>query len=172
MNVIKSNFTPSEATKNLTLAELMIGFFHFYTSFYDPDIHVISASHPTCSLVPLTSYVEELTRSYGDIDFLAKTFVNDVATRKWAYVIVDPFDRTYNPARLVVSLTHQEEFVYEAMLSTLDFLVEEGELQLEMTDEDFYQRRRQEKKKQQKIKRRKRTKAKQTYMGGGLKAIR
>ena len=61
-----------------------------------------------------------------------------MATRKWAFVIVDPFDRTYNPARLVLSLTHQEEFVYEAMLSTLDFLVEEGELQLEMTDEDFY----------------------------------
>lgn len=51
--------------KSLTLAELMIGFFHFYTSFYDPDIHVISASHPIYSLVPLTTHVEELTQSFG-----------------------------------------------------------------------------------------------------------
>jgi hypothetical protein len=61
-----------------------------------------------------------------------------VATRKWAYVIVDPFDKTYNPARLVLSLSHQEEFVHEAMLATLDCLVEDGEFLLEMTEEDFY----------------------------------
>lgn len=146
MNVIKSNFTPSEASKSLTLSELMIGFFHFYTSFYDPDSDVISASHLGNSLVPLTSYVEELQHSFGSISFLQKTFITDVKTYKWAYVIVDPFDRTYNPARLILSHSQQEGFVYEAMLSTLDYLVEDGEFLLEMTDEVF-SKRRQEKKK-------------------------
>lgn len=124
----------------------MIGFFHFYTSFYDPDNHVITASHPTLSLLPISNYLEELQQIFGKVVFLKDTFIKDVRERKWAYLVVDPFDKTYNPAKLVLSHSYQEEFVFEAMASTLDCLVEEGQLLLEMTDEDFSQRRQEKKK--------------------------
>ena len=78
MNVIKENFVPHEATKSLTLGELLIGFFHFYNSFYDPDNHVISASHPTNSLISISSYLAELEKTLGSIDFIRDTFISEV----------------------------------------------------------------------------------------------
>ncbi len=35
-----------ESTDNLSLAELFIGFFDFYTNYYDPKVHVVSSCFP------------------------------------------------------------------------------------------------------------------------------
>jgi hypothetical protein len=69
---------------------------------------VISCSHPTASLIPLDVYVKELEDLYG-LGYLKDTFVADVRDRKWAFMIVDPFDRSYNPGKLIQANTPNAE---------------------------------------------------------------
>jgi len=145
------------------LAELLIGFFHFYTTYFDPDTHVISASHVGTSLYPYHSYLKELEHSYHSYAFLRETFIEDVRSKKWAFLLVDPFDRTYNPAKLIQSHTTLEDRVYSAMCGTLDCLCDEGELLLDMEVLDENKSRKDmEKRKAKNNKRRKRNKAKAT----------
>jgi hypothetical protein len=149
------------------MAELLIGFFHFYTNYYDPDSHVITSSHAQ-SFYHYSSYVLELEQQYKDCAFIRQTFVEDVRSKKWSYFLVDPFDRTYNPAKLIQSHSNLEDRVYSAMSGTLECLCDEGELLLEMEIlEEMRSRRDQEKRKNKSNKRRKRYNAKQPTNAGG-----
>lgn len=47
----KSHLIKSKELSELSIAELLIGFFHFYTNVFDPDVHVISTSHKEGSLI-------------------------------------------------------------------------------------------------------------------------
>lgn len=135
LSLVNKLFTPSQAANSLTLGELLIGFFYFYTTYYDPDYHVITSSHPTVSLLPLSQYLEELKKEFGKINFLKDTFIKDVSNRKWSFMLVDPFDKTYNPAKLVPSHSSLEDRVFRAMEESLDYLIQHGELMLEMEDD-------------------------------------
>lgn len=76
-------------------------------------------------------------------------------------MLVDPFDRTYNPAKLIQTHSNLEDRVYSAMSGTLDCLCDEGELLLEMELlEELNSRRRMDKKKAKNEKRRNRNRAK------------
>jgi hypothetical protein len=52
--------------------------------------------------------VKELEDLYG-LGYLKDTFVADVRDRKWAFMIVDPFDRSYNPGKLIQANTPYAE---------------------------------------------------------------
>ena len=98
---------------------------------------MISCSHPTASLVPLSVYVKELEDLYGP-GYLSDTFVADVRQCKWAFMIVDPFDRSYNPGKLIQANTPLAERTREIMEATLECLEREGRLLLQMPDEEEY----------------------------------
>ena len=57
--------------------------------------------------------------------------MQDVKAHKWTFLIADPFDRTYNPAKQVLSHERLEEQYYDAMLETLEGLTEAGEIWME-----------------------------------------
>ena len=48
---INEKFNSREDMKMLTLGELLIGFFTFDLSIFDPDLHVISVSHSEGPLI-------------------------------------------------------------------------------------------------------------------------
>lgn len=57
---------PAVHTKDLsvpTLAPLLLGFFHFYLSIFDPERHAISISHET-SLIDKAEYRKELMEKF------------------------------------------------------------------------------------------------------------
>ena len=98
---------------------------------------MISCSHPTSSLIPLSDYVKDLEDLYGP-GYLTDTFVADVRHSKWAFMIVDPFDRSYNPGKLIQAGTPLAERTREIMESTLEGMEREGRLRLQMDDEEEY----------------------------------
>jgi hypothetical protein len=109
----------------------LIGFFYFYTEFYDPSSHVISTAHRDATFLPHSTYLSELHTRYRSIPFILDGFLRDVAERKWSFLLVDPFDRTYNPAKLVVAGSPLEDQIFGALCDTLDALVEEAYLILD-----------------------------------------
>jgi hypothetical protein len=60
-----------------------------------------------------------LEERFVGYDYLNDTFISDVRDRKWAFMIVDPFDKSYNPAKLIHANTLYADMVKEAMEKTL-----------------------------------------------------
>ena len=86
-------------TKNEeTIAELLIGFFDFYTNVLNPETHVISTSHKEGSLISKEEYLKELEVRFAQ-DPNRDKIVDEA--RNTTFMIVDPFDWTANPAKSI-----------------------------------------------------------------------
>jgi hypothetical protein len=92
---------------------------------------VLSVSHPDGPLLPYSAYLAELQHRFSKDPFILKGFVEDVRANKWTFLIADPFDRTYNPAKQVISYERLESQYFAAMQETLDGLTENGEVWLD-----------------------------------------
>jgi hypothetical protein len=92
---------------------------------------VLSVSHPDGPLLPYGAYLAELQHRFSKDPFILKGFVEDVRAHKWTFLIADPFDRTYNPAKQVISYERLESQYFAAMQETLDGLTEHGEVWLD-----------------------------------------
>ncbi len=87
---------------------------------------MISISHPDGSLISKDKYITELEETFTGNDYILTTVVEDVMN--WAFTVVDPFDRTYNPARSVKRDTPLENQYFNSMTATMRQLTEKGSL--------------------------------------------
>ncbi len=108
-----------------------MGFFSFYLYVFDPERHVLSISSEEGPLVSYESYEKKLEELYKDEPFILDGYVEDVKAKKWTFMLDDPFDKTYNPAKAILSHEKYEYLYYDAMLETFEGLIEYGELWLE-----------------------------------------
>jgi hypothetical protein len=102
----------------------LIGFFSFYLDIYDPTKHVISIS--STPLFPRDTYITTLNARLEKFPHLLDTYYYDCYKTKYTFLIEDPFDYTYNPAKQVHRNTYIEEDYLDGMEQTLDSLLEEG----------------------------------------------
>ena len=76
----------------LSLGEILIDFFKFYSLEYDTDSNAIDISmelgHSICSRNDIRQWVFKNTGP-----------INDLYKSQAVYLILDPFNRTYNPAK-------------------------------------------------------------------------
>ena len=131
IGVIKGLNDLSADSISTNLSQLLAGFFSFYLNIFNPDSHVLSVSHPDGPLLPYGAYLAELQHRFSKDRFILNGFVEDVRAHKWTFLIADPFDRTYNPAKQVVSFERLESQYFAAMQETLDGLTEQGEVWLD-----------------------------------------
>jgi hypothetical protein len=91
-----------------TPAELLHGFFKFYCEQFETKKHVISISHCHPFLTK-KEYENQLKRIHKDKShaYILKKMLMEM--NFWAFTIVDPFDRTYNPSKQVTLKTEEDE---------------------------------------------------------------
>lgn len=82
-----------------TIAELMVGFFRYYTEVFNSEKHAISISHSTGSLIDREDYKEEICRVYSDSEMVREDLLKKYDG--WTFIIVDTFDRTINVGRTI-----------------------------------------------------------------------
>ena len=79
-------------------ADLLYGFFKFYSEKFDTNKHVISIAHRNPFLTK-NEYRKELKKILSDPSQAFILEKMNKQTHFWAFTIADPFDRTYNPAK-------------------------------------------------------------------------
>ena len=77
----------------------MTGFFTFYIYIFNPVRHVISISSDQGPLITYQAYETLIKSLYKDYPFILTGFLEEVKSKKWTFLIEDPFDKTYNPAK-------------------------------------------------------------------------
>ena len=97
--LIKKEFGPQQ-NLDLTPAELLHGFFEFYSEKFDIHNHVVTIAHAH-PIITKHQYMKELQQLFKDekYDFFSYKMIKHVTM--WAFTIVDPFDRTYNPSKQI-----------------------------------------------------------------------
>lgn len=75
-------------------------------------MHVVSISHKN-SFVQKFEYINELKRSFKDSPYYKKSMPDGIKY-KWKFMLVDPFDRTYNPGKTIRSNKGDEsnDYIY------------------------------------------------------------
>lgn len=71
----------------------------------------------------------EIEKLYHSDPSLMNSLIDDIDN--WTFMIVDPFDRTYNPAKIIKRDSFIERSLFGAMEATLNQLNTEGTLLLE-----------------------------------------
>ena len=96
------NFSPQVPIENHSEAkvgDLLKGFFKFYSEFPQGK-RVIQISVPGTRFTSRESYERDtLSQMFEDEDNKFLQNLKDGMYSHWAYMIADPFDKTYNPAR-------------------------------------------------------------------------
>jgi hypothetical protein len=122
--VIRNSFKPSDHGLK-PLSELLIGFFHFYLTTFDPETHAISISHPAgTSLPPKHDYRAFLLAHFKDCPHISRSLIEPFFDH--ALFIVEPFDRTVNKGDTVPVKRWPE--LREKLRATLDSLENQGRL--------------------------------------------
>lgn len=124
-------FTPKMS--ELSLGELVVGWFNFYMTQFDVDQHAITVNgglylagatkEPLISKVAYKRYLQEV---FAD-DVIVLTKYADIC-EGFSFLIVDPFDQTYTPARSVKLGENLDNLYYNFLAETLDSLEYDGEL--------------------------------------------
>ena len=92
--MIKQKFSNQE-TGDITLGELLVSFLSVFIFRFKPRDHVIAINHPeNINWLKKDEYIEEcrLDETLQQVGFVDK--IDD-----WTFMIIDPFDKTYNPAK-------------------------------------------------------------------------
>ena len=122
--MIRNSFKPSDLGLK-PLSELLIGFFHFYLTTFDPETHAISISHPDgTSLPPKHDYRAFLLAHFKDCPHISRSLIEPFFDH--ALFIVEPFDRTVNKGDTVPVKRWPE--LREKLRATLDSLENQGRL--------------------------------------------
>jgi hypothetical protein len=66
---------------------------------FDPYYYVLSPCHPDGPLILFDDYLKDLKEYFKQEPFFKNGFLQDIIDGKWTLIVVDPFDRTYNPAK-------------------------------------------------------------------------
>ncbi len=72
---VRKHFKPNVVANELSLGELLTGFFYFYTEFYDPSAHVISTAHRDSTFLSHSTYLTELHNMYRHVPFIVDGFL-------------------------------------------------------------------------------------------------
>jgi hypothetical protein len=119
---IRESFQPADQGKR-PLSDLLIGFFHFYLTTFDPDAHAISISHGT-SLPAKHAYRAFLLAHFSNCPHLSRSLIEPFFDH--ALFIVEPFDRTVNKGDTVPVKRWPE--LREKLRTTLESLKAQGRL--------------------------------------------
>ena len=105
------------------MSELLIGFFHFYLTFFDPEFHAISISQPSSNSLPRKKdYHSFLLNHFKDCPHISRSLIEPFYD--YALFIVEPFDRTVNKGDTVPVKRWPE--LREKLRATLDSLENQG----------------------------------------------
>ena len=91
-----------------TPAELLHGFFQFYSEKFDIKTHVISIAHSHPFLTK-HKYMLELKQTFKDEKYALFRDKMLKHIHFWAFTAVDPFDRTYNPSKQITTKTEERD---------------------------------------------------------------
>ena len=115
----------------MTAAELLHGFFNFYYEKFETKKHVISISH-SHPFLSKNEYGNQLRRIFKEEShaYILKKMLKQM--NFWAFTIVDPFDRTYNPSKQVTLMTEEDKMTsYQRKFKHQALIIEKyGSLQL------------------------------------------
>jgi hypothetical protein len=96
------DFSPHVAVEyhsEAKVGDLLKGFFKFYSEFHQGK-KVIQISVPGSRFTSRESYERDtLSQMFEDEDNKFMENLKNGMYGQWAYMIADPFDKTYNPAR-------------------------------------------------------------------------
>ena len=102
LNYIREAFLdqrPQEVVA-LSLHSLLVGFLTFMTTEYNPTEHALSISNPFTVLINREHYIQGKKEQFGNSK---STSLKEFAQKlhKNVYIVEDPINPAYNPARLV-----------------------------------------------------------------------
>lgn len=106
LDLIKQKFS-NQGTSGRTLSELLVSFLSFFAFSFKPREHVISINHPeNINWLKKEEYIEEcrLDETLQQPGFVDK--IDD-----WTFMIIDPFDKTYNPGKQVDAYSNEREYI-------------------------------------------------------------
>jgi hypothetical protein len=105
LDLIKQKFS-NQGTCDRSLGELLVSFLSFFAFSFKPREHVIAINHPeNINWLKKEEYIEEcrLDETLQQVGFVDKM-------EDWTFMIIDPFDKTYNPAKQVDTYSNEREY--------------------------------------------------------------